>query len=125
MTCLQSSTKKNQVITLNNQEQYGEIVELKVKQGLTNKEISEKLKIPEYRLSKLVSEAKEIGLISDEDIQLLRDMAAREFLLNLQTVTPTANISFGDVRETADVNKIIDVLQDMVDEQLATNLVVN
>lgn len=63
--------------------------------------------------------------ISDEDIQLLRDMAAREFLLNLQTVTPTANISFGDVRETADVNKIIDVLQDMVDEQLATNLVVN
>ena len=67
------------MITLNNHEQYGEIVELKVKQGLTNKEISEKLKIPEYRLSKLVSEAKEIGLISDEDIQKgKRNRKARE-----------------------------------------------
>lgn len=63
--------------------------------------------------------------ISDEDIQLLRDMAARDFLLNLQTVTPTANIQFGDVRETADVNKIMEVIQDMVDEELATSLVID
>lgn len=63
--------------------------------------------------------------ISDQDIKLLRDMAARDFLLNLQTVTPQANISFGDVRETADVNKILEFLQDMVDEQLATSLVVD
>ena len=62
--------------------------------------------------------------ISDQDIQLLRDIAAREFLLNLQTVTPQANVKFGDVRETADVNKILDVIQDMVDEELATSLVV-
>lgn len=62
--------------------------------------------------------------ISDQDIQLLRDIAAREFLLNLQTVTPQANVTFGDVRETADVNKILDVIQDMVDEELATSLVV-
>ena len=63
--------------------------------------------------------------ISDEDIQLLRDMAAKEFLLNLQTVTPTANIKFGDVRETADIDKIMEAIQDMVDEQLATTLVVD
>ena len=62
--------------------------------------------------------------ISDQDIQLLRDIAAREFLLNLQTVTPQANVTFGDVRETADVNKILNVIQDMVDEELATSLVV-
>lgn len=62
--------------------------------------------------------------ISDEDIQLLRDISARDFLLNLQTVTPQANVTFGDVRETADVNKLLDVIQDMVDEQLATSLVV-
>ena len=54
-------------------------MKLKVKQGLTNKEISEKLKIPEYRLSKLISEAKEIGLISEEDIQRgKRNRRARE-----------------------------------------------
>lgn len=63
--------------------------------------------------------------ISDEDIKLIRDMVARDFLINLQTVTPTANIKFGDVRETADVNKIMEVIQDMVDEELATSLVVN
>ena len=62
--------------------------------------------------------------ISDQDIQLLRDISARDFLLNLQTVTPQANVTFGDIRETADVNKILDVIQDMVDEELATSLVV-
>lgn len=62
--------------------------------------------------------------ISDQDIQLLRDISAREFLLNLQTITPQVNNTFGDVRETADVTKIMDAIQDMVDEQLATSLVV-
>lgn len=63
--------------------------------------------------------------INDEDIQLLRDMAARDYLLNLQQITPVAHISFGDVRETADVNKIMDVIEDMVEEQMATSLVSN
>lgn len=61
--------------------------------------------------------------LNDEDIQLLRDMAARDYLLNLQQITPVAHISFGDVRETADVNKIMDVIEDMVEEQMATALV--
>ena len=61
--------------------------------------------------------------ISDEDIQLLRDIAARDFLLNVHTITPKANIKFGDIRETADVNKIVEVIEDMVEEQLATSLV--
>ena len=63
--------------------------------------------------------------INDEDIQLLRDMAARDYLLNLQQITPVAHISFGDVRETADVNKIMDIIEDMVEEQMATSLVSN
>ena len=61
--------------------------------------------------------------ISDEDVQLMRDMAARDFLLQLQTITPVANVTFGDVRETADVNKIMDVIEKMVDEQMSTALV--
>lgn len=61
--------------------------------------------------------------VSDEDIQLLRDMAARDFLLQLQTITPVANVTFGDVRETADVGKIVEVIEQMVDEQLATSIV--
>lgn len=63
--------------------------------------------------------------LNDEDIQLLRDMAARDYLLSLQQITPVAHISFGDVRETADVSKIMDVIEDMVEEQMATSLVSN
>ena len=61
--------------------------------------------------------------INDEDLQLLRDMAARDYLLQLQSITPVANVTFGDVRETADVGQIIDVIEQMVEEQLATSLV--
>lgn len=63
--------------------------------------------------------------ISDEDLKLLRDIAAREFLLNLKTVTPSVNVKFGDVHETADVDRIMEVIQDMVDEELATSMVVD
>ena len=61
--------------------------------------------------------------ISDEDIKLLKDVAAREFLLNMATITPSASISFGDVHETADVNKIMDAIENMVEDALATYLV--
>lgn len=61
--------------------------------------------------------------ISDEDVQLMRDMAARDFLLQLQTITPVAHVTFGDVRETADVNKIVEVIETMVEEQMATSMV--
>lgn len=61
--------------------------------------------------------------IGDEDVKLLRDAAARDILLQLQSITPVANVTFGDVRETADVNKIMDVIETMVEEQMATALV--
>ena len=61
--------------------------------------------------------------ISDEDIQLLKDMVTRDVLLQLQAITPVANIKFGDVRETADVNKIVEVIEQMVEEQMATALI--
>ena len=61
--------------------------------------------------------------IGEEDLQLLRDMAARDYLLQLQAITPVANVTFGDVKETADVNKIVEVIEQMVEEQMATSLV--
>ena len=61
--------------------------------------------------------------INEEDIKLLRDMTARDYLLQLQTITPVANVTFGDVRETADVGKIVEVIEQMVDEQMSTALV--
>lgn len=61
--------------------------------------------------------------INEEDLKLLRDMTARDYLLQLQTITPVANVKFGDVRETADVNRIVEVIEDMVEQQMATSLV--
>lgn len=61
--------------------------------------------------------------ITDEDIKLLKDVAATEFVNKYMTLRPEMSISFGDVRETADVNKILSVIEDMVEEAYASSLV--
>lgn len=61
--------------------------------------------------------------ISDDDVQLLKEMVTRDILLQLQSITPVAHVTFGDVRETADVNKIVEVIEHMVEEQMATALI--
>lgn len=61
--------------------------------------------------------------ITDEDIKLLKDVAAAEFVNKYTTLRPEMSISFGDVRETADVNKILSVIEDMVEEAYASSLV--
>lgn len=62
--------------------------------------------------------------ISDEDLKMLKDIATREYMLNYKHITPNVNIEFGDVRETADVNKIKDALTKMMDEELSELYVV-
>lgn len=61
--------------------------------------------------------------LSNEDIQLLRDIAAREYLINISTSSPVVTNNFGDIRETADINRIIEELARMADEELATSVV--
>lgn len=62
--------------------------------------------------------------ISDEDLKMLKDIATRDYMLNYKHVTPNVNIEFGDVRETADVNKIKDALSKMMAEELSELYVV-
>lgn len=62
--------------------------------------------------------------ISDEDLKMLKDIATREYMLNYKHITPNVSIEFGDVRETADVNKIKDALQKMMEEELSELYVV-
>ena len=61
--------------------------------------------------------------ITDEDIKLLKDVAQTEFINKFTTLRPEMSVSFGDVRETADVNKILSVIEDMVEEAYASSLV--
>lgn len=62
--------------------------------------------------------------ISDEDLKMLKDIATREYMLNYKHITPNVNISFGDVRETADVGAVKDAIQRMMEDELAELYVV-
>lgn len=70
-----------------------------------------------------VGKIKDDVSITDEDIKLLKDVAATEFVNRYTTLRPEMTVSFGDVRETADVNKIMDALEVMMEDALATSLV--
>lgn len=61
--------------------------------------------------------------ITDEDIKLLKDVAATEFVNKYITLRPEMSVQFGDVRETADVGKILEVIEDMVEDAYASVLV--
>lgn len=66
--------------------------------------------------SKAVKTTSNDQLISDEDIQLLLDVATRDYKLNYQQITPNITLTFGDVRETADVDQILDEVANRLEE---------
>jgi tape measure domain-containing protein len=70
-----------------------------------------------------VGKIKDDVSITDEDIKLLKDVAATEFVNKYTTLRPEMSVQFGDVKETADVNKILGVIEDMVEEAYASSLV--
>lgn len=71
---------------------------------------------------KAVKTTSDDKLIDDEDIQLLLDVATRDYKLNYQQVTPQITMTFGDIRETADVDVIADQLADRLQEIVDGNL---
>jgi hypothetical protein len=56
------------------------------------------------------------NLLSDDDVQLLLDVATRDYQLSYQSVTPNITVSFGDVRETADVDSVLDAVGTRIEE---------
>ncbi|MGL4875181.1 MAG: tape measure protein [Clostridium sp.] len=62
--------------------------------------------------------------ITDEDIKLLKDISKAEFINKYTTLQPNMKVEFtGDIKETADVNKIVETIENMVEEALASSLV--
>ena len=62
------------------------------------------------------------NLLSDDDIQLLLDVATRDYKLNYQQVTPNITLTFGDIRETANVDEVLDKVADRLEEIYDGNL---
>ena len=47
---------------------------------------------------------------------MLLDIATRDYQLNYQQMTPNITVNFGDVRETADVDQVLDVVRTRIEE---------
>lgn len=60
--------------------------------------------------------------MSDEDLQYLRDVAERDYINKFSTATlaPNIQVTFGDVHETADADKLLKRIAKIMQEQLAT-----
>lgn len=62
--------------------------------------------------------------ITEEDIKLLKDVASTDFVNKFTTLRPEMKVEFsGGIRETADVNKILEAIEDMT-EQALSNVIV-
>ncbi|NCU30386.1 hypothetical protein EOM57_01125 [Candidatus Saccharibacteria bacterium] len=57
--------------------------------------------------------------LTDEDIKMLKDIASTKFVNKFTTLQPNMSVSFGDVHETADVDKIMEAIEDMTEQALA------
>lgn len=59
--------------------------------------------------------------MSNEDLQYLRDIAEREYINKFSTATlaPNIQVSFGDVHQEADVNKVLGRIRTIMQEEIA------
>ena len=59
--------------------------------------------------------------MADEDLKYLRDIAQREYINKFTTATlaPNIQISFGDVHETADADKVAGRIRKILQEEIA------
>lgn len=59
--------------------------------------------------------------MSDEDLKYLRDIAEREYInkFSSTTLAPNISVEFGDVKETADVDKVAKRITTILREQIA------
>lgn len=68
-----------------------------------------------------------VGKVEDvdsEDLKYLKDLAATQYINKYTTLQPEVNVTFGDVHETADANKLLKVIETMIEEAYATALTV-
>jgi len=62
--------------------------------------------------------------INTEDIQMLLDLATRDFQVTYQTLTPQIALNVDTIRETADIDQIIDTIADWTAEAAEASLYV-
>lgn len=63
--------------------------------------------------------------LDEEDVKLMLDISKARTINRFSTLRPSLTAQFGDVRETADVTAIMDVLETMIQEAAATHMMVD
>lgn len=59
--------------------------------------------------------------VSNENLELMRDLAEQESIQNFVTLTPTVQVTTGDVKEEADINKIISKIENYMQTELVNS----
>ncbi len=59
--------------------------------------------------------------ISNEHLEMMRDLAEMESIQNFVTLTPTVQVTTGDIKEEADINKIISKIENYMENELANS----
>ncbi|MCD3211825.1 hypothetical protein G8T71_10705 [Clostridium botulinum C/D] len=59
--------------------------------------------------------------VSNEHLEMLRDLAQQESIQNFTTLSPTVQITTGDIKEEADINKIISKIESYMENELVNS----
>ena len=61
--------------------------------------------------------------IANEDLKYLKDIATQKYVNKYTTLSPTVQVTFGDVHETADVGKIEQAIESMIVNAYANSMI--
>lgn len=73
---------------------------------------------------KSVGKVKDPIKIDDESLKLIRDVAMKKYQVNFKTVQPVFRLSFGDIRETIDIDKAVERVETRIVDLYNSSLVV-
>ncbi|WP_283591342.1 hypothetical protein [Clostridium butanoliproducens] len=59
--------------------------------------------------------------VSNEHLEMLRDLAEQDSIQNFVSLTPTVQVTTGDIKEEADINKIISKIEDYMENELVNS----
>lgn len=59
--------------------------------------------------------------ISNEDLKIMRELAEMKSIQNFVTLTPTVNVTTGDIRSEADIDTIVRRIEDMLERDIASS----
>lgn len=73
---------------------------------------------------KSVGKVKDPIKIDDESLKLIRDLAMKKYQVSFKTVQPVFQLSFGDIRETMDIDKAVERVETRIVDLYNSSLVV-